>query len=222
MTQKNIKGIIFDMDGTILDTIDDITDSINHSLMHFGYETHSVDHVKKALGNGGRNLVKSLVPKTLSDQEITRVFEVYQTYYNTHNNIKTKPYEGILTLLKTLKDLGYKLAVVSNKFQHLVTDLNEEMFESFFDIAIGERKGIPIKPAPDMIYLALTELNLNPEDVIFIGDSEVDILTAKNAKIDAIGVTWGFRDRQTLIEAGATVLIDVPMELKTYLKREST
>ena len=218
-TMKKLKGIIFDMDGTILNTIDDIADSINYALNAFGYPTHDIEDVKKALGNGGRNLVQRLVPIGLSNEKVNEVFHLYQSYYNEHNDIKTKPYEGIIDLLIELKRRGYILAVVSNKFQHLVTGLNVGMFQGLFDDAMGERKGIPIKPAPDMIYLMLKELNLSNDEVIFIGDSEVDIKTAQNAELKCIGVTWGFRDKETLIEAGAKDLIDRPEELILWIER---
>ena len=216
---KKLKGIIFDMDGTILNTIDDIADSINYALNTCGYPTHSIHKVKKALGNGGRNLVNKLVPKGMSEEEILEVFHLYQSYYNTHSDIKTKPYDGIIDLLIELKQRGYILAVVSNKFQHLVSNLNEGMFQGLFDDAMGERKGIPIKPAPDMIHLILEELKLSREEVLFIGDSEVDIETGKNASLRVIGVTWGFRDKEELINAGAKDLIDHPKELLSWLER---
>ncbi|MBN2267873.1 MAG: HAD family hydrolase [Acholeplasmataceae bacterium] len=216
---KKLKGIIFDMDGTILNTIEDIADSINYALNIFNYPTHNIDTVKKALGNGGRNLVDQLVPKGLTEDQISEVFHLYQSYYNEHSAIKTRPYEGIIELLIELKHRGYILAVVSNKFQHLVSDLNQGMFKGLFDDAMGERKGIPIKPAPDMIYHILDELNLRKDEVIFIGDSEVDIETAKNADLKVIGVTWGFRNREELIHAGAKDLIDRPEELILWLER---
>lgn len=218
---KKFKGIIFDMDGTILNTIEDITDSINYALNIYGYPTHSIDSVKKALGNGGRNLVNRLVPKDLGEQETLLVFHLYQSYYNEHSANKTRPYDGIIDLLIELKKRNYVLGVVSNKFQHLVTDLNKEMFLGLFDDAIGERKGIPIKPAPDMINHILGELNLNHDEVLFIGDSEVDIMTAQNASLACVGVTWGFRDRDELIKAGAKDLIDRPEELILWLERNS-
>lgn len=218
---KKIKGIIFDMDGTILNTIDDIADSINYALGVYGYKTHDVNAVKRALGNGGRNLVNKLVPNGLSEQEILEVFHLYQSYYNDHNAIKTRPYDGIIELLVELKERKYTLGVVSNKFQHLVSDLNQRMFNGLFDDALGERKGIPIKPAPDMINLILKELKLNHDEVLFIGDSEVDIETAKRSNLRCIGVTWGFRDREELIKAGAKDLIDAPHELIDWLERNN-
>lgn len=215
---KKIKGIIFDMDGTILNTIDDIADSVNYALQFSGYPIHSVDMVRKAVGNGGMNLIRKVVPSGLSEDKINDVFNIYQAYYLNHNAIKTKPYDGILDLLEILKKRGYKLGVVSNKFHHMVSDLNTEMFKGYFDEVMGEREHIPIKPHPMMIYEILNAMNLKKEEVLFIGDSEVDIQTGLNADVSCIGVTWGFRDAKELLAAGATKLIDHPLELLKWIE----
>ena len=214
-----ITSIIFDMDGTILNTLKDIQISVNYAYQIKGYPLQSIDQIRIAVGNGATTLIKRTTPTNLSQEELDSVYQLYQTYYNAHHSDHTCPYEGIIELLKDLKSKGYKLAVVSNKVEHLVKELNEKMFFGLFDVAVGEIKGIPIKPAPDMIYKALSLLNETREHAIFIGDSEVDIMTAKNAKLKSIGVTWGFRDQEILISHGADYIINEPITVLTILER---
>jgi phosphoglycolate phosphatase len=214
-----ITCIIFDMDGTILNTLKDIQMSVNHAFQMKGYPLISIDDTRRAVGNGAKTLIKRTAPEHLSIQELDSTYHLYQSYYDIHHSDFTCPYDGIIILLKELKRLGYKLAVVSNKVEHLVKELNEKMFLGLFDVAIGEVKGIPIKPAPDMIYRALSLLDIPKEQSIFIGDSEVDILTAKHANLTSIGVTWGFRDQELLISHGADYIISEPKALLTILER---
>ncbi|MDY0075167.1 MAG: HAD-IA family hydrolase [Acholeplasmataceae bacterium] len=217
-----IKAVIFDMDGTILNTIEDIWVAVNHALKIKGQKEKSMDDIKLAVGNGAIKLIDRVAPPTYDDVERKELFHLYQNYYDQHNQIHTGPYEGIIPLLKKLKDRKIKLGVVSNKFEHLVQKLNEDVFLNLFDVAIGEMKGIPIKPAPDMLYQALNHLHVMRDETLFVGDSEVDIDTAKNAKITSIGVTWGFRDKQLLIDHGAHYIIDHPDELLAIITKENT
>jgi phosphoglycolate phosphatase len=216
-----IKAVIFDMDGTVLNTLEDIMIAANHALRLKGLPEKSHDDIRKAVGNGARKLIERIVPESYTTEEKEILFRIYQDYYDTHSNVHTHPYDGILTLLHQLKDKGYKCAVVSNKFEHLVKSLNQEVFENLFDEAIGEVKGIPIKPHPDMLYKALNLLKVSHEEALFVGDSEVDIDTANNASMRSVGVTWGFRDEDLLIEHGATNIIHHPLDLWGVINKEN-
>ncbi|OHE30946.1 MAG: hypothetical protein A2084_00775 [Tenericutes bacterium GWC2_39_45] len=214
-----IKGIIFDMDGTILNTIDDITDSVNYALASMEYPLQTVHQVKMAVGSGAIQLIERVLPALSSKELVMKVFKIYQAHYDQNNSNKTGPYEGIMLLLNQLRTQGFKLSVVSNKYDHLVQELNEKIFNKYFDVSIGEIKGIPIKPAPDMIDKALKLLDLKKDEVLFVGDSEIDMLTATNAKLKSVGVTWGFRDQSVLEAHHADFIIHKPEELFNVIER---
>jgi len=217
-----IRGIIFDMDGTILNTIEDIKTSVNHAMNYFGLKEKTLQEVKDAVGRGAINLIEDVVPKETSKEDILKIYEVYQKHYDTYANQQTGPYPGILDLLKKLKAKGYKLAVVSNKLEYLVNELNHQTFKDYFDVSIGETDGIPIKPAPDMLYKALDLLKLNKEEVLFIGDSDIDMLTATNAHIKSVGVTWGYRSKEVLIKYQAAYIINKADELLHIIDEVNT
>lgn len=217
-----IKGIIFDMDGTIVNTLDDIWVAVNYALKQKNLPTKTLNEIRLAVGNGAKKLIERVTPLSYTDQERYEIFSLYQNYYDEHHDVYTGPYEGILELLKSLKEKGYKLGVVSNKVEHLVSELNIKMFEGYFDAAIGETKGVPIKPAPDMVYRALSIMELNKEEVLFVGDSDTDIITARNASIYSVGVTWGFRDEDVLIAHGANTIIHHPSELINVIKEKNS
>ncbi len=214
-----IKAIIFDMDGTILNSIDDIVESVNHAFTFKGYPKQSLDAVRMAIGNGATTLINRLVPKHLTNEEKQSVFDKYKAHYDAHSNVKTGPYDGIMDLLDHLKHKGYKLAVVSNKLEYLVEELNATIFRNYFDVSIGEIVGIPVKPAPDMLYKSLKLLGIQKDEALFIGDSDVDMLTAFNAGLKSVGVTWGYRDQKTLEENHATYIIHKPSELLDVIER---
>lgn len=216
-----IKAVIFDMDGTVLNTIDDITIAVNHALLLKGLKEKTVDEVKKAVGNGAFKLIERIVPKAYTLEETRELFHLYQHYYDEHSQVYTKPYQGIIELLKELKEKEIKLAVVSNKFEHLVQGLNHDVFFDLFDVAVGEVKGIPIKPAPDMVFKVLDLLGITKEETLFVGDSEVDIDTAANAYVKSVGVTWGFREEALLIEHEADYIIKEPSELLLVIDKEN-
>ncbi|BCR35924.1 HAD family hydrolase [Mariniplasma anaerobium] len=213
-----IKGIIFDMDGTILNTIDDIKDSVNHAMKICDLPLKTLQEVKDGVGRGAINLIEDVVPKHLSQEDIKIVYKIYQDHYDKNSNHKTGPYPGILALLKKLKEMNYKLAVVSNKHKYLVEELNHNIFKDYFDFSMGEVKGVPIKPEPDMLYMALDHLGLKKSEVLFIGDSDVDMITANNAGITSVGVTWGFRSKDVLIKHQASYIIDQPDQLLEIIK----
>lgn len=208
-----IKAVIFDMDGTVLDTLQDIQAAVNHALRVQGLSPKSLSDIRQAVGNGARRLIERIVPANYTEAQILEVFQTYQTYYDQHNNVHTKPYDGILEMLDALKQKGMLLGVVSNKFDYLVKELNVHVFQERFDVAVGEKPGIPIKPEPDMVLNALNELGINPDEAIYVGDSEVDMQTAKNAGLYAVGVTWGFREEALLRQYHADAIITHPSEL---------
>ena len=188
-------GILFDMDGTLLDTLQDLADSTNAALAHFGYPSRTVEEVRRFVGNGAWRLIRQAMPETEPDARVDEVLRYYQDYYKTHCQIKTKAYDGIP---EALAQLEYPLAVVSNKPDAAVKTLSRQYFPGLY--ALGESPACPRKPAPDMVYQAMKALGV--EGCVYVGDSEVDVLTAKNAGVPCLSVTWGFRDIQTLQEAG--------------------
>lgn len=201
-------GVLFDMDGTVLDTIQDLTDSTNAALAHFGYPARTVREVRSYLGNGAWRLIRGAVPEDTTDAQVDTVLAYYQPYYKAHCQIKTKAYDGIPAALAELgKD--YPLAIVSNKPDAAVKTLAAQYFPGLY--AAGESSACPRKPAPDMLYQAMQALGV--EKCIYVGDSEVDVRTAKNAGVPCLSVLWGFRNRQELTEAGAEVFCEHTEEL---------
>jgi len=208
-----VKILIFDMDGTILDTIEDITNAVNYILGKYNMPLRSVDEVKFFVGNGLKKTLLRSVPSGTGEAFVDETYPEFTAYYKEHSREKTKPYEGIVDVITELKDRGYKLAVVSNKRHEAVLELCEEFFCGCFDIAMGDQEGINIKPAPDMVESVLEKSGCKKEDAIYIGDSDVDIMTAYNSGLSCISVSWGFRSREFLIEHKADVIIDSPGEL---------
>ncbi|MDD3745987.1 MAG: HAD family hydrolase [Anaerostipes sp.] len=207
------KAIIFDMDGTILNTLDDLKDSLNVVLKKNQYPLRSMEEVRSFVGNGIQKLIERAVPEGISQDDLNRVYMEFKAYYQEHCAIKTKPYDGILELLKELKEKGYLTAVVSNKADDAVQDLCKEYFPGLFHCALGEKEEIRKKPAPDSVFATLKELKVEAKDAVYIGDSEVDFATAQNAKLDHIIVRWGFRDEDFLRKQGATVFVSQPEEI---------
>jgi phosphoglycolate phosphatase len=209
--------VIFDMDGTLLNTLDDLKDSLNYALNQMGFPTRTLDEVRQFVGNGARLLIERAVPAGTAKEPLDTCLEIYAKHYATNNQNKTKPYDGIIDLLKELKDKEYKLAIVSNKFDSSVKALCKEHYDEYIKVAIGESQHVARKPAPDSVFTAMKELGSKVEETIYIGDSDVDVHTAHNAGLKCVGVTWGFRDREILHNAGADYIIDKPMELLKIL-----
>lgn len=207
------KLAVFDMDGTILDTLEDLKDSTNFALEKCGYPTRSYDEVRRFVGNGIRKLIERAVPEGLTTEQIDRVHEVFTEHYKVHCADKTKAYDGIKPLLEKLRASGVKTAVVSNKADYGVQELCKEYFNGLFDYAVGEREGIRRKPAPDAVNEALRVLGIDKSEAVYIGDSDVDFETAKNAELPCISVLWGFRDEEFLREKGATLFVRDPAEI---------
>ena len=216
-TNENIEAVIFDLDGTLLNTLYDLTDAVNWALEKYGQPTRSMEEVRSFVGNGLRNLMLQAVPDGDENPVFEELFEFFREYYKNHCNIKTAPYDGVLELMKELKARGVKMAIVSNKIDSGVKELNANHFGEFIEVAIGEREGIGRKPAPDSVNEALRILNVDKEHAVYVGDSDVDIQTAKNAEVRCISVSWGFRDEAFLMENGAGIMIDRPLELLEYL-----
>lgn len=213
-----IKGIIFDLDGTLLNTVDDIKNSLNFVLEENNFPLRTEEEVKSSLGYGSLSLIKDSLPKDTTEDMINKIYNDYVSHYTKNNNNFTKPYEDIMTLLKLLKANKYLLAITSNKMQEAVTELNQETFLGLIDVAIGERKSLKLKPDPEMIVLALNELGLSNEEVLYVGDTEVDLLTAKNANLKSIAVTWGFRTKKELLKHSPDYVIDSPLDLLEIIK----
>ena len=191
-------GILFDLDGTLLDTLEDLLDATNYALRTCGYPERTLPELRRFVGNGAENQIRLSLPEGSSKEEVQRVLAVYKPYYTDHCQKKTKPYEGILEALAVLKE-KYPIAIVSNKPDSAVKALCADYFPGIY--ALGEAAGCPRKPAPDMVYKAVAAIGA--ETCIYVGDSEVDVLTAKNAGVPCLSVLWGFRDRADMEAVGA-------------------
>ena len=209
---------VFDMDGTILNTLDDLTDATNHALRTFGYPEHSIEEVRFFVGNGIAKLIERATPAGTSEEERAKVRAEFMDYYKIHSADKTGPYTGINDLLKKLRAAGVKTAVVSNKPDVAVRELVKTYYDGLFDAAVGDMEGQAVKPAPDMCLKVFKELGMGPEKAVYIGDSDTDIMTARNAGLDEILVSWGFRGREFLTEHGAKNICDTPDEVYDVIK----
>lgn len=204
---------LFDLDGTLLDTLDDLTDSVNYALSFYGLKTRSKEEVSSFVGNGIFNLIKRAIEGGEENPRFAEVFSLFQEHYKTHNIVKTKPYEGVYPMLENLKKAGKKCAVVSNKADSFLKALVQRFFGEYIFIAIGEneREGLRKKPAPDSVLTAIEKLGGGR--AVYVGDSEVDIETAKNAEIECICVTWGFRKEEFLRERGGRIFARHPLDI---------
>ena len=214
---KEKDTIIFDMDGTVLDTLADLADSVNHVLGELGYPLRTIDEVRRSVGNGAGKLLERSLPGGRDDPRYEEALAMHVSYYQAHCRIKTGPYPGLLETLQDLKDAGIRMAIVSNKGDGAVKALTEEFFGGLVKTAVGEREGIRIKPAPDAVFEAIRQLGSTPGRSIYVGDSEVDYETAKNAGIPGVMVSWGFRGREALAQLDPDLIIDEPRELKELL-----
>ena len=209
------------MDGTVLNTLDDLATSVNYVLTRYGMPVHCTEDYRRYFGNGIRYALESAVPKGTEETTIDQMLPVFKEHYNAHCLDKTRPYDGIPELMKALRDRGFKLAIVSNKIDSAVKELNAKFFSAYVDVTIGEREGIRRKPAPDTVVQALKELKSSKHEAVYIGDSEVDLQTAANAGLPCISVLWGFREKDFLTEQGATVFANTPQEIYDLLGRET-
>jgi phosphoglycolate phosphatase len=211
------KAAIFDLDGTLLDTLEDLTDSVNEMLRQNNFPARTPEEIRTFVGNGARNLIVKSVPAGTGDEQIDKCLSAYLALYENNLNNKTRPYPGMTELLETLRKMGVKIAVCSNKGDGNVKSLCEEYFSGLVDAAAGEMPGIKRKPAPDSVLKAISELSVRVQDAVYIGDSEVDVKTARNAGTAFIGVSWGFRNKDILYAEGASIIADTADELLQYL-----
>ena len=214
---KHKDTVIFDLDGTLLNTLDDLRDSVNVIMRRHGYPEHSLEQIRNFVGNGVGNLIARAIPHGRDNGSFDRILEEFRSYYTRHCRIKTKPYEGVLDMMKTFSERGYKLAIVSNKNDAAVKELNKIYFSEYTHAAVGDREGIKRKPAPDLVFLALEEIGSVKERAVYIGDSEVDYNTARNSGMDCILVSWGFRDRELLESFPEAVVADDCAEILKML-----
>lgn len=214
-----IDTIIFDLDGTLLNTLDDLSDSVNFALSKWGLPNRTIDEVRQFVGNGVEMLMKRAIAGRLTEGDELTCIQDFKEYYRMNMNNKTCPYNGILEVVQYLKQTGYHIAIVSNKFDVAVKELNLLYFDGIFPVAIGESANIKKKPSPDSVFEALKQLKAQSEHAVYVGDSDVDALTAKNANMDFVGVTWGFRDEKLLRDMGAKYIIHDPKQLVEILDR---
>ena len=208
--------VIFDLDGTLLHTLDDLYYSTNYALEQYNFPTRTYEEVRTFVGNGVKVLIEKAVPSG-KQEYVEEVLKVFKEHYKTHSMDHIYIYKGIIELISELKKLNIKIAVVTNKFHAAAEMIVEKYFKNDFLVTLGESKELNKKPHPDMCNKVLSILNSKSENTLYVGDSEVDILTATNANLKCISCTWGFRTHHELINAGADIIIDEPIELLKYL-----
>ncbi|MBQ2745714.1 MAG: HAD family hydrolase [Lachnospiraceae bacterium] len=211
------KALICDLDGTLLNTLEDLMDSVNFGLENHGMKKITLEQTRRFVGNGVAKLVERAVEKGTSKEEEAEILKDFRSYYDEHSRDKTRPYEGVVEMLEQVKAQGMKLAIVSNKIDPAVNELAKVYFPGLIDVAIGETPDVPKKPAPDMLYKALRQLGIEKEEAVFIGDSDVDVATGLNSGMDMVTVLWGFRDREELEKSGAKWFIEKPEELFKWI-----
>ena len=211
--------VIFDLDGTLLDTLDDLTGSVQYALKQMNYPTRSRDEVRSFVGNGIYVLIHKAVPAGTDEEKILETLEIFKKHYGIHCNDKTGPYPGIQDLVDALREKNIKMAIVSNKADFATKELAEIYFNGRIPVAIGEKEseGIRKKPAPDTVFKSLELLESKVDDAVYVGDSEVDIATAKNAGMDLILCSWGFRDVDFLRDLGGNVIVDRPEDILSII-----
>lgn len=207
------QAVIFDLDGTLLNTLGDLRAATNHALAVRGLAPRSMDEIRRFVGNGIRLLICRAMPEGTSDAEIDAALEDFKAYYAAHIHDCTVPYDGIPQLLTALRKRGLKVAVLSNKIDSASQELIEYFFPGKADVVFGEHVGVPRKPDPTSCRMVMQQLDVQQEQVLYVGDSGTDMQTAKNAGLYAVGVTWGFRSREVLTENGADVLVDSPEQI---------
>lgn len=210
---KEFDTYIFDLDGTLLSTLNDLAASTNYALRWARIPERTIEEIRMFVGNGVKLLMERAIPNGSNNPKFEETYAKFREHYMEHNLDTTCPYEGIPELLRELKRRGKKLAIVSNKFYAATQDLAKHFFPDTIEVSIGERETIRKKPAPDTVLEALRQLGAPKEGAVYIGDSDVDIMTAKNCELPCISVLWGFRDRDFLIQHGGTIFVNKPSEI---------
>ncbi len=213
------KAVIFDLDGTLLNTYEDLANAVNFALKENGLPTHPAEKYKLFAGNGTDMMITRALPlENRNEEMLDKVRKLYFEYYNAHSGECTRPYDGIVEMLKELKSKGFKLAVVSNKIDFMTRAVVKEYFgDTMFDFVTGQCDGITPKPDPSMVFKVMKEFKVTADECVFVGDSGVDAETGKNAGIFTVGVLWGFRDKKELLECGASTVISKAQELLNYV-----
>lgn len=210
-------AVIFDLDGTLLNTLGDLRAATNHALEVRGLPPHSMEEIRQFIGNGIRLLIRRAMPEGTPEAEIDAALDDFKAYYAAHIHDRTVPYDGIPQLLTALRKRGIKVAVLSNKIDSASQQLIEYFFPGKTDVVFGEHVGVPRKPDPTSCRMVMQQLGVQPEQVLYVGDSGTDMQTAKNAGLYAVGVTWGFRSKEVLLENGADVLVHRPEQILQIL-----
>lgn len=214
-----IKNVVFDMDGTILNTIDDLYNSVNFALNSCGHPLRNMQEVLSFVGNGVQKLIERALPVGYTAEQFDECFKIFMEHYNQHKNDNTAPYDGVLELMSRLSDKGIKMSVVSNKFDAGVKELANNLFGGYLPVAIGESEQVKPKPNPSGVWMALDLMGAKKEESVYIGDSEVDFETAKNSGLTFVAVTWGFRSRELHERLGAKYIADTPLEIVDILEK---
>ena len=214
------EAVIYDLDGTLLNTLDDLAAAVNHTMRTFGYAEHSVPAVCRMVGNGMEKLMRKALPEGVSPERFNEALAAFKAYYADHSEDFTCAYDGIEPLLDALAKAGVKQAIVSNKGDPFVKALTRRYFGRWITDAVGEQPAVRRKPHPDSVLKVMADWGCDPERTLYVGDSDVDILTAKNAGVDCASVTWGFRPEEELAQAGASILIRTPQELQQLVLAE--
>lgn len=212
--------IIFDLDGTLLNTLEDLHACFNKAITEYGYPKRTLDEIKSFVGNGIKKAIERALPRNIEESELNKIVNYFRSYYEEHMLELTKPYDGIIEMLEVLKSNNYKLAVVSNKYDAAVKQLCKNYFGKYIDIAIGESEEVRKKPEKDGVIKAIRELNSTIDNSIYIGDSDVDIKTAKNVGIPCISVLWGFRDKDFLIKNGGKFFAEKPKDIIKIIEKK--
>lgn len=212
-----INSCIFDLDGTLLNTLADLRESTNYALKKFEFPERSMEEIRNFVGNGLRMLIRRAVPNFADEETVDQVLAEMKAHYREHYHDGTVPYDGILPFLRKMKNCGFRMAIVSNKADPMVQLLRTLYFDDLISVAVGELEGVARKPAPDLVEIAMHRLGCTAENAVYIGDSEVDIETAKNAGLPCLSVGWGFRDEEILHNAGAKTIYHSPAELQEAL-----
>lgn len=211
------KLAIFDLDGTILNTLEDLADSVNWMLEQYGYPLRTIAEVRQMVGNGLWKLVCRALPEGTPEEKVQEAFEAFTPHYQAYCNVKTGPYAGITEVIRHLREAGYRTAVNTNKKAAQTAVLMEAYFPGLFDEILGEGIGFEKKPSPEAVFHILEKLQIAPADAVYIGDSDVDLETAVNAGLDPVIVSWGFRDKDYMEQKGAKVIVDTMQELEALL-----